>query len=340
MTRREQVIRALDHKETSVIPFHIDFTEQALNNFIRYTGDPEIEQKLGTYLYYKQYAGWPTEIQGRPGYFRDDFGVVWNRNGEDKDIGIPEYNLIESLEEEYVFPAANEERLRKECRDMMKNKEKDDRFTMYGFGFCMFERAWSIMGMENILCSMITCPEETERFFEKIGDYFCRLLDIVLEYDFDGIYFGDDWGQQKGLIMGPEHWKHYIKPQMKRLYKKVKDKGLYVFQHSCGDCHELFPDLIEIGLDCYQTFQPEVYDVKKMKQLYGKNISFWGGISTQQCLPYATPEQVKKEVIKMHEQLHKDGGYIIAPTHALTFDIPAENILAMVDVFQNQQRYF
>ena len=101
-------------------------------------------------------------------------------------------------------------------------------------------------------------------------------MDIALEYDFDGIYFGDDWGQQHGLIMGLEHWRHYIKPQMARLYKKVKDKRLFAFQHSCGDCHELFPDLIESGLDCYQTFQPEVYDVREMKKLYGDRLAFWG----------------------------------------------------------------
>ena len=69
---------------------------------------------------------------------------------------------------------------------------------------------------------------------------------------------------------------------MARFYKKVKDKGLFAFQHSCGDCHELFPDLIESGLDCYQTFQPEVYDVREMKKLYGDRLAFWGGISTQQ----------------------------------------------------------
>ena len=66
MTRREIVIRALEHKETQPIPFHMDFTEQALENLIAYTGDPDIESKLGTYLYYKQYWGWPTEIPGKP----------------------------------------------------------------------------------------------------------------------------------------------------------------------------------------------------------------------------------------------------------------------------------
>ena len=139
--------------------------------------------------------------------------------------------------------------------------------------------------------------------------------------------------------MGLEHWRHYIKPQMARLYKKVKDKRLFAFQHSCGDCHELFPDLIESGLDCYQTFQPEVYDVREMKKLYGDRLAFWGGISTQQCLPYATLEQVKEEIVKLYHQLHEGGGYILAPTHALAFDVPPGNILAMIEMFNNQEKH-
>lgn len=341
MTKRELVMKALQHQETQPIPFHLDFTEQALDNLIKYTGDPEIESKLGACLYYQQYWGWPTEIEGKPGCFKDEFGVIWNRNGADKDIGIPDKYLIEDLEDyDYEFPQVDEPRLRAEFEEMTKDKDEEDRFIMYGFGFSMFERAWSLVGMENILCSMITCREETKIFFEKIGDYFCHLVDMALEYDFDGIYFGDDWGQQKGLIMGLEHWRYYIKPQMSRLYAKVKAKGLFVLQHSCGDCHELFPDLIEMGLDCYQTFQPEVYNISEMKQLYGDSLSFWGGISTQQCLPYASPEEVKDETVKMYEALHHGGGYIIAPTHALAFDVPPENILAMANVFQNQELYF
>lgn len=341
MTRREAVINTLRHKETFPVPYHMDFTEQALEELITFTKDPDIESKLGTYLHYKQYWGWPTEIEGKPGYFKDEFGVIWNRNGSDKDIGLPDEYQIEDLEEStYEFPVCDELRLRKELEELTADKEKDDRFIMYGFGFLMFERAWSLMGIENTLCNMILYPEEMEELFTKIGDYYCHLVDIALEYDLDGVYFGDDWGQQKGLIMGLEHWRHYIKPQMARLYKKVKDKGLFVMQHSCGDCHELFPELIEMGLDCYQTFQPEVYDIYKMKELYGDKLTFWGGISTQQVLPFASPEEVKEEAIRIYRALHTGGGQIIAPTHALAFDVPPENILALLEVFQGQEKYF
>ncbi len=340
MTRRERVIDALNHKKTDFAPYHLDFTQQALDRLIEHTGDEDIGQKLGAHLYYKQYWGWPTEMSEKPGVFKDEFGVEWDRNGADKDIGLPfEYQIDDLEEHSYEFPVCDVTRLRAEMEEMMQmKKDGDDRFFMYGFGFLMFERAWAIASMENVLMGMVACPEETEEFFEKIGNYYGKLVDIALEYDFDGIYFGDDWGQQKGLIMGINHWRHYIKPQMAKLYKKVKDKGLFVLQHSCGDCHELFDDLIEIGLDCYQTFQPEVYDIKDIKTKYGDKLAFWGGISTQQCLPYATPAEVKAEVKRIYDVLYKEGGYIIAPTHALEFDVPPENILALVEACKNQDK--
>lgn len=338
MTKKDIVIAALNHQQTDPIPYHLDFTQQALRQLIDYTSDGEIESKLGAYLNYIQYWGWPTELPDRPGYFRDEFGVIWNRNGADKDIGVVENPLIEDLENcSYLFPQCDEARLRSEYADLTANK--GGRFTMAGFGFCMFERSWSLMGMENVLISMLSCPDELDALYDRICDYFLHLLDIALEYDIDGVYFGDDWGQQHGLIMGPTHWRHFIKPRMARLYERAHSKGKYVFQHSCGDCHEIFPDLIEIGLDCYQTFQPEVYDIVEMKRLYGDKMTFWGGVSTQQCLPYATPEGVQQEVRRVARLLRKDGGLIIAPTHALAQDVPPENILAMVEAFQNQHQF-
>jgi len=338
MTRRLLVISALEHEKTYPIPYHIDFTQQALDNLIAYTKNKNIESDLGVYLNYIQYWGWPTEIPDKPGYFRDEFGVIWNRSGVDKDIGVVDNPQIKNIKEcDYKFPNCDEQRLRKEYEDLVSNK--DDRFTMAGFGFCMFERAWSLMGMENVLMSMITDPDELDALFDQICNYYLHLVDIALEYDIDGVYFGDDWGQQRGLIMGPKHWRRFIKPRMARLYSRVKESGKYVIQHSCGDCSEILPDLIEIGLDCYQTFQPEIYDIVKIKNLYGDKLTFWGGISTQRYLPYASPNEVKEEVIYTIRVLCKNGGLIIAPTHAIPHDVPPENILAMLDVFQNQDKY-
>ena len=338
MNRREIVYDALCHKATFPIPYHIDLTSQSLRRLIEASGDAEIEEKLGVYLHYDQYWGWPTEIPGKPDHFLDEFGVVWNRT-VDKDIGVVEYPQIQDIEDsDYQFPVPDTTRLRREIENLLTSRK--DRFTFMGFGFCMFERAWSLMGMENVLVSMIACPEALEAFFDRICDYYLNLLNITLEYDVDGIYFGDDWGQQDGLIMGPKHWRRFIKPRIARLYERVKSRGKFVLQHSCGDNREIFDDLVELGLDCYQTFQPEIYNIAEVKRLYGDKLAFWGGVSTQQILPWLSPQGVKNEIVRVVKTLRSNGGLIIAPTHALPYDIPPENILAMVEVFQNQDRYW
>jgi uroporphyrinogen decarboxylase len=283
-------------------------------------------------------VGRPAEIPGKPNFFKDDFGTVWNRT-IDKDIGNlvdPQFQDIENSN--YKFPVLDTVRLRQDIEKELS--EKEDRFMVFGIGFSMFERAWSLMGMENTLISMIASPEALEMLFDGICDFNMGVLDIILEYNVDGVYFGDDWGQQNGLIFGIGHWRRFIKPRMARLYERVKSKGKFVIQHSCGDNRELFPELIEIGLDCYQTFQPEIYDIAEIKRLYGDKLAFWGGVSTQQILPRLSPQGVKDEIIRIVKILRSNGGLIMAPTHDLPYDIPPENILAMIDVFQNQDRFW
>lgn len=338
MTKREKVIYALTHKHLAEVPYHLDFTQQALEKMIEYTDNKNIEEELGANINYIQYWGWTTELPDLPEHYKDDFGVIWNRSGADKDIGVVHNIQIKDLEEySYTFPKIDEKRLRAEYEALVANKQ--DRFTVAGFGFSMFERSWSLMGMEGVLIAMIAEPEKLEALYDDICEYNLGLIDIALEYDIDGIYFGDDWGQQKGLIMGAEHWRRFIKPRMAKMYQKAKSKGKFVLQHSCGDVQEIFSDLIEIGLDCYQTFQPEIYDIEQIKEKFGEKLTFWGGISTQQSLPTATYEEIKQITIDTIKIMNKDGGYIVAPTHALTPDIPCENILAMIDVFKNQEKY-
>jgi uroporphyrinogen decarboxylase len=96
----------------------------------------------------------------------------------------------------------------------------------------------------------------------------------------------------------------------------------------------VLPDLIEIGLGCYQTVQPEIYDLRKLKDTYGDRLAFWGGISTQADLPVLSPEEIAKKVEETAEIMRGGGGYILAPTHAMPKDVPPENVIAMLEAFR------
>jgi uroporphyrinogen decarboxylase len=203
-------------------------------------------------------------------------------------------------------------------------------------GFSLFERAWTMAGMETILVGMVEDPPFVHALLDGILAFNLAIIERACSRDIDAMQFGDDWGQQRGLLMGPTLWREFIKPRVRRMYGLVKSRGKKVFIHSCGKVDTLFPDLIECGLDVFNPFQPEVMDVAEMKRLFGDRLSFFGGISTQKTLPYGTPAEVRQEVKRLLDTIGKSGGYIAAPAHSIPKDAKPENIAAMIEVLRDQ----
>ena len=77
------------------------------------------------------------------------------------------------------------------------------------------------------------------------------------------------------------------------MYAAVREAGKFVMIHSCGDVDELFDDLIAIGLNCFNPFQPEVMDVYELLPRYRGRLAFHGGLSTQRTLPFGSAEDVR-----------------------------------------------
>ena len=212
-----------------------------------------------------------------------------------------------------------------------------DRFRVFQIGFSLYERAWTLRGMEALMMDFLEHPAFVHELLTEIADYNIAQARKAMEYDIDAVYFGDDWGQQHGLQMGPRLWREFIYPQLQRMYGAVREAGKYVMIHSCGDVDELFDDLIAAGLNCFNPFQPEVMDVEQLLKDYRGRLAFHGGISTQRTLPFGTVDDVRSETRRMLAR-GAEGGYILAPAHDVEGDVPLENMLAMIEEVQGQKR--
>jgi uroporphyrinogen decarboxylase len=189
--------------------------------------------------------------------------------------------------------------------------------------------------MEALMMDFLDNPDFVVELFNTIADYNIAQVQQAVQYDIDAIYFGDDWGQQRGLQMGPRTWKKFIYPVLKRMYAAAHAAGKKVFIHSCGDVDELFDDLIEIGVNCFNPFQPEVMDVAALIERYRGRLAFHGGLSTQRTLPYGSTADVRRETRRLIE-LGRAGSYIFSPAHAVEGDVPLENLLAFIEEIQSQ----
>jgi len=275
MTNRERVISAIEHRQPDKVPHNVVFTGEMLEKMIRHTGNDEYMKTVNNHIVKGSARKPQIPVEGKAEYFKDEFDVVWNKSGADKDIGVVDEYILADLEMIYEYdpPPVDEDYVHEQCKRLVETKGTD--FSYVSIGFTLFERAWSLCGMENLLGFMLTDPEAVMKLFAKLTERNIRQAEIALQYDIDGILFGDDWGQQRGMIMGPPLWRKMIKPHIFEMYKTVKDKGKYVLQHSCGDLREIVDELIDIGLDVYQTFQPEIYDLREYKEKFRSKLTIW-----------------------------------------------------------------
>jgi len=332
MTKREVVRVTLEGQRPPYTPWSFDFTYEAQEKLVRHFGIKDLTDPVGNHI-----VGLGSDI----GFFRDIghdrfqdvFGVVWDRT-IDKDIGNVEGQVLpEPTLAGYEFPDPLDARFFDDIPG--KISLYGDRFRVFQIGFSLYERAWTLRGLEPLMMDFIDHPRFVHELLNTIADYNIAQARKALEYDIDAVYFGDDWGQQRGLQMGPQTWREFILPVLRRMYSVVRDAGKFVMIHSCGDVDELFDDLIDAGVNCFNPFQPEVMDVDSLLPRYRGRLAFHGGLSTQRTMPFGTVDEVRAETRRLLE-LGREGSYILAPAHDVEGDVPLENMLDVIDEVQGQ----
>jgi uroporphyrinogen-III decarboxylase len=111
----------------------------------------------------------------------------------------------------------------------------------------------------------------------------------------------------------------------------IKSRGLIAQYHCCGAMSWMIPDPIDMGIDILDPMQLYLpgMEPERLKREYGRHLVFWGGISTQQTLPFGTPEQVRAEVRDRARVFGQSSGYVLSPDHTSMPDVPAANVIAL-----------
>ncbi len=336
MTKRQIIKLILEGKEPPYVPWSFRFTQKAEAALVAHYFTNDIRSVIGNHII-ELGSDFGIFTQLDENHFQDAFGVIWDRS-VGKDIGsVSNCVLQTSSLKGFEFPDPLDKRYFEDI--LPKIQKYGDCFRLFCIGFSLFERAWTLRGgMENLLTDFYDAPEFVHELFEAIADFNIAQIKQALKYDIDAVFFSDDWGQQKGLLMGYEAWKEFIYPAVMRMYKAVRDDGNHVFIHSCGDVDELFDDLIGIGVHCFNPFEPGVMDVDVIMNNYRSRLAFWGGLSMNTTASLGSYHKLIDQARHLIE-MGRQGGYILSPSHFIEADTPIENTLALIEVCKSQKNY-
>ena len=344
MNEKERVKRCINFNKIDKIPWQINYTTEIADKIMRSENIEKLQYKvlgkniytynklddfLGNHITYVRNRAVNSVKEIKIGFFQDEWGVIWDRT-IDKEIGVPvNYVLEDNNFSKLEVPDPDD--LDRYAHFQPTIDANKNRYILAKLSYSLFERAWSLRGMENLMVDFVINPDFVYELFNKITNFNLKIIENLKNFNIDGIYFGDDWGEQRGLLISPDMWRKFIKPYLKIMYKKTHDSGYAVFIHSCGDITKVLKDLSEIGLDVFNPFQPEVIDVENVLKEYKQKLAFYGGVSIQKTLPFGSKLEVIREIENKIELATKYGGLIIAPSHDMPPDIPVNNIITMLE---------
>ncbi len=174
--------------------------------------------------------------------------------------------------------------------------------------------------------------QNLERLFEAAGN---RLSVLFVS--------GADYGMQAGPQIAPWIYEEAFLPYYAKVNGWIHAHTTWkTFVHSCGAIEPLLPYFIQAGFDILNPVQCSAAGMEPslLKQKYGRQLVFWGGgVDTQRTLPFGSPDEVRREVRERVRILGEGGGFVFNAVHNVQPGTPVENILAMLETFQECRDY-
>jgi uroporphyrinogen decarboxylase len=354
MRPRERVLKALRHEEPDRPPIHATVTPQvgeALNQALGIEDEGLVDAffanrisytpallKLGNDCVGVGACTAPGFIhrQHPDGSTTDEWGITTRETDLYNEMVAHPLAEIENVKdlEHYPFPDPLAAGRFDWAEETVKTYGED--YALVGEQECtIFELSWYLVGLEKFLLDMALGNAYVFELLDRVMEFSLQQAARLIDLGVDIILFGDDMGDQNGMMISPAMWRSIFKPRMLHIFQTVKklNPDIQIAYHSCGSILPIIPDLIEIGLDILNPLQPLAagMDAKYLKSTYGEKLSFYGAIDIQNLLPRGSPREIKKTVKDKIAILGRGGGYIVAPAHNIQPDTPLENIFAFFE---------
>ena len=229
--------------------------------------------------------------------------------------------------------------------------EETDLALVGRFGDPIFETLMYMLGTEQWFTRLALDPDFCHTAADIITDIQIKLdrigLEAAAKYLTVFKVSGEDFGMQNSPLYSQKMFKEMFLPYLTRrcqAARKYLDKvnpAVKIMLHRCGGIRPFIPDLIGAGIQVLDPVQPKAKDMEseQLKNDFGRQLVFHGGVDIQPVLPRGTIQEVEDETIYRIQAFGPGGGYILAPSHAVQADVSPANLVAMCETNLKYGKY-
>jgi uroporphyrinogen decarboxylase len=339
MTPRERVLVAFEHREPDRVPRWCGASPEFLSKArreLRLPDDESLFVRFGDDFrrVHARYAG-PDFPLSSGATYRTVFGVERAGHGYGQPLSHPLAGATIAQIHDYAWPDPGWQDVSCIRRDALG---WDRRYAILGGDWSPFwHDAIDLLGMEALTMKMYDEPELVDALLQHVVDYYVACSQRVFDAAADAIdifFIGNDFGSQRGPLLGPALFDRFMLPHLRRLIELGHAYRLKVQLHCCGGFEPLIPAMISAGLDGLHAIQPccRGMDLARLKADYGGRILFNGAIDSHHVLIAGTPPLVRQRTREVLDIMAPGGGYVAGASHDyLLEETPVENVVAMFD---------
>ena len=208
----------------------------------------------------------------------------------------------------YTWPDANDERLYASIYQMARQLEPGDYFVCGQNRDTLWERAYMLIGMEDLMVYFYEEPAFVKEVLARIMDFQLGMAKHYVKAGIEMVALSDDLGTQNSLLLHPNIMREFLLPEYKRLCGFYKEHGVYINFHSCGHIEPALDMFMDLGVDILNPVQATANNLANVKRAVHGRMAVQGGISSGlvESGPIGRIEQDVREKLAL---FGREGGY-------------------------------
>ncbi len=275
-------------------------------------------------------GGHPPILIPRRGKYIDEWGSWWYV-GEDGVIGevkepvLYEWSKLDSFTPPWDYLETSD------LSEVNRSCAKNHKFMLSDICARPFERMQFLRGTENLFVDLAYGNKEVYKLRDMVHEFYLKYTEMWAKTDVDGLFFMDDWGTERSLLISPKLWREFFMPLYQDYFDIAKKYEKFVFFHSDGHVQDIFADFVELGVDAINS-QLFCMDINEIGKMFKGKITFWGEID-RRTLALGDNSDVYELVLQIRKVLESPEGGVIAQCEWGKGN-PLDNIVAVFEAWE------